>query len=454
MYNMSRNEEMMSTSRIVPGGHPIFGHLNRFTNDRLQFFLESLDQHGNMAQTRVLHKRVFFAYKPETFRQLMVEQANKVRKGAILKRTIGDLIGEGLLLSEGETHKRQRKLMQPTFQHTHLDKFGAVMVAATERVINTWQNDQPVNIVPAMTKITLDVVNKCLFDVDISEKADAIGEAMDVGLQYSTRLAARLLMRLPTKAGARMRHSWKVLKGTVSEIIQERRASGKDHGDLLSMLLQASDENGSMSEYQLRHEVLTLFAAGHETTANGLIWTLYLLGKNPHVAEKLLHELDSVLGERLPTVADLPKLPYLEMVVKEGLRLYPPAWTTSRAIVEPMEIDGVAVKPGDLVVLCMYAVHHNADYFPDPEKFDPERFSPDRESQIPRYAYLPFGAGPRVCIGSGFALMEARLILATLMQRISFTLVPEQTITMLPGATLRPAEPVMIQVGARQIVRA
>jgi cytochrome P450 len=301
-----------------------------------------------------------------------------------------------------------------------------------------WRDGARLDIADEMLRVTMLIVAKALFSADVAEDVQRVARAVETMQEF---MGQRSLLPpwVPTPRELRARRAVRDLDEVVYRLIRERRASGDDRGDLLSMLLLARDEDGNgMTDAQARDEVVTLLAAGHETTANTLNWTFYLLAQHPNVAAKLHAELDAVLAGRAPALADLAQLPYTEMVVKEAMRLYPAAWAVSREATEDVQLREVVIPKGSVAGLMLYSAHHDARWFPEPEKFDPERFSPEREHTIPRYAYLPFGAGPRVCIGNSFALMEARLLLATIAQRYTLALAPGQTVQTLARITLIP----------------
>jgi cytochrome P450 len=286
------------------------------------------------------------------------------------------------------------------------------------------------------------IIAKTLFDANLDDTA-AIGDAITVALHEVDDRFNRLILLpnwAPTASNRAMKDAVAKLDAIIQRFIDDRRASGEDKGDLLSMLLMARDEDtdGVMTDKQVRDEAMTLFGAGHETTAHALSWTWYALSQHPDAEARLHAELAEVLGGRAPTLEDLPRLKYTEQVVKEAMRLYPPAWTTTREAIADIELGGYPIRKGEVVVLPIYTIHRDPRYFPDPERFDPDRFSPEREKDIPKYAYLPFGGGPRVCIGNAFALMEARLIVATMAQRFSFSVAPGQIIEPQRMFTLRP----------------
>jgi cytochrome P450 len=291
---------------------------------------------------------------------------------------------------------------------------------------------------------TLDIVAKSLFGSDISGETRGVSQAMAVVMDQfigQANLAFVLPEKIPIPKSARLRRSVKHLDEVVYRLIRARRAAPKHTGDLLGALLEAQDERGSgMTDEQLRDEIMTLFLAGHDTTANALSWTWYLLSQNPEKEAALFTELRSVLGSRAPTAADLARLPYTEMVIKESMRLYPPAWGVGRRAIRDYELDGYRIPAGTNFFLLQWITQRDARFFPDPERFEPERWRDDpiRTGKLPRFAYFPFGGGPRVCVGAGFAMMEATLLLATIAQRFRLTLVPGQKIEPLFSVTLRP----------------
>jgi cytochrome P450 len=294
-----------------------------------------------------------------------------------------------------------------------------------------------------MVRLTLEVVAKCLFDADVGAEAKDIGRAIKVALEdfSSQRRLIRVPKSIPTPRNVRFEAAARRLDGIVRTIIEERRRSEEDRGDLLSMLMLARDEGGDrMTDKQLRDEVMTLFLAGHETTANALSWTLWLLSSNAAAEAKLAEELGRVLGGRAPTVEDLPDLSYAERVVKESMRLYPPAWVMGREAIGECEVGGYRMPAGTTAFMSQWVVHRDPRYHPDPERFEPDRWTAGYEEGLPRFAYFPFGGGPRQCIGASFAMTEARLILATIAQRFRMELAPGQSVEPYPSITLRPKE--------------
>ena len=357
-----------------------------------------------------------------------------------------DLLGKGLLISEGELWQRQRRLMQPAFHRDRIAGYGRTMVTSTERALGVWRDGETRDIHKEMMSLTLDIAARTLFNVEIASASDRIANALNAILIVTAKPARilRLVRSVPTRAERNYRRAVRDLDEIVYGIIRDRRAArargdAPKENDLLGMLLAAQDEDGSgMSDQQIRDETLTLLLAGHETTAIALSWAWYLLSQNPEAESKLHAELESVLGGRLPQTEDLPRLPYTERVVKESMRLYPPAYVVLRLSVEDCEIGGYKIPRGSSVGTSSWVVHRDPRYFPDPERFLPERWTDEFQRSLPRFAYFPFGGGPRVCIGAQFAMMEATLVLATVAQRYSLRMVPDHPVETSPSITLRP----------------
>jgi len=319
--------------------------------------------------------------------------------------------------------------------------YARVMTAYTEEMLQSWRPGETRDIHQDMMQLTLRVVVRCLFNVE-AEKTDIISSAMNLLMRNAT--GARMLLPpiaryLPTPSMIALRHAVGQLEQTVYDIIAARRASSADSGDLLSMLMNVRDEDGSgMSDKQLRDEVLTFLLAGHETTALALSWTWYLLSKHPEIEQKLHAELHRVLGGRSPEFADLSALAYTDRVIKESMRLYPPAWSLARTAIEDFELRGYKIPAGANIVMSQWIMHRNPKYFPDPEKFNPDRWLDPAMQKLPRFVYFPFGGGPRQCIGNMFALMETTLLLATMAQRFQLRILPDHPVIPVPSFTLRP----------------
>ena len=352
------------------------------------------------------------------------------------------ILGDGLLTSDGDFWRRQRRLAQPAFHRERVENYAKTMVSYTERMLEDWKVGEERDVHRDMMGLTLEIVAKTLVDADIAGDAEKVGEALGEIMAHFSDQGSGVFLRMipdsvPTPSNLRFRRANKRLEEFIYGIIEKRRRSGRDTGDLLSMLLHARDEDGSrMSDKQLRDELMTIVMAGHETTAIALSWTFYLLGKHPEVEEKLCSELEATLDGRPPTVEDLPRLSYTDAVIKESMRLYPPAWAIGREALEDCEIGGFHVPAKTQLFISQYVVHHDPRYFENPEAFAPERWADDLEKRLPKFAYFPFGGGPRLCIGQSFARMEAALLLATIVQ--NFRLEPVAWTTPDPTAFHNP----------------
>jgi len=421
-----------------------------YAKNPLAWMRQLRDTYGDLAETQVLGRPWFLVSHPDDIEWVLVKNAKKMKRDAyvgILERTLG----KGLLTSEGELWKRQRKLMSQAFTPKSIATYADTMSAVSDRGCH-WHDDQTIDLHAEMSRVTMEVVSAVLFGTDIgAAEVRTVSEAMEIinGF-YANSLEAVLQVPewVPTPRNRSLNAAVKRIDGVLFDIIGERRRSREKHHDLLGTLLAAVDDDGSaMTDQQLRDEAITLFLAGHETTALALGYTLMLLAKYPDVERRLLDELDAVLGGRLPTAEDSKHLPYTRQVLEEAMRLYPPAWTTGREVTEAIEVRGVTLPVGAQVLTSQWIVHRDPRFFPDPEAFDPDRFEKSKAKDRPKYAYFPFGGGPRICIGNHFAMMEAILILAIAMQRYHFELVPDQTLELAPSVTLRPKE------GVRAVVK-
>lgn len=418
------------------------GHLLMYRRDPLNFLLRNAREYGDLVRIQLARWFIFQVNHPDDVQQVLTKQAHKFYKAVIYKSTLSEYLGNGLLVSDGDFWKRQRQLAQPAFHTKRIQAYADVMSEYTQRMLAKWADGQRRDIAREMMRLTLYIVAKTLFDADVSGERHKVAKALEV-LLHSVIEESQIIVRLPdwVPTPARARKYWSIdtLHDITMGIIKERRASGEDKGDLLSMLLLAEGEGGDrMTDEQVRDEALTLFLAGHETTANALTWALYLLTQHPQIAQRLRDEVDGVLGKRVVTLADLPQLTYTEQVLKEAMRLYPPAWGFARQAVEDVTFAGYDFPKRTNFIIIPYVIHRDPRWFADPERFDPERFNAQNEPNITRYAYLPFGGGPRICIGNSFAMMEAKIILASIMQRFVLTrpsaqpAVPEALVTLRP----------------------
>ncbi len=433
---------------------PLIGNLPEFNSDRLGL-LQRVAQAGDVYGFHFGPFPAILFNKPEHVHSILVEHAYDFDKGAAIHNTFRSTAGDGIFSSEGDFHHHQRKLISPPFQPRHIASYADSMGQYAEQIQQTWSDGSVIDVNQKMTDLTLSTIGKVLFDADVFTETDELGAAVTALFAYITHTLSLLLplpYSWPTPLNRRTHKAVQILRDRIAQFIEERRNHPIDRNDFLSILLQARDEDGKpMSDDQVLAECLTLFGAGHETTATALTWTWYLLCQYPEIYEKVLQEVDSTLQGRTPGYDDLARLPYCLQVFKEAMRLYPPAYVLSRRALRDVEIDGYLISKNGVVLLAPYTLHRREDHFPHPEQFDPERFTPAREKLLPRYAYLPFGAGPRICIGLYFAMMEGHLLLATLAQRVRFSLLPEQTIQPDPlhHLTLRPTGAVNVSVQKR-----
>src|SRR5579863_9694390 len=429
--------------KFPPG--PPFG-LRRWSSvaggsrDPLTFFSEIAREYGDFVGLRILNFRILLINHPDHIEDVLVNHPKKFIKGRILKAN-KRVFGSGLLTSEGDFWLRQRRLAQPAFHRARIATYATTMVEYTERLLHEWQDGEERDIRKEMMRVTLQIVGKTLFDADVERDAQDVGKSLEMLLEIGADFRRTLFIPhwLPTPTNLRLERAIRRIEKVLYRIIAEKRASGRDAGDLLSMLLAAQDEDGSrMTDKQLRDEAITLFLAGHETTENTLSWTWWLLAQNPAVEAKLHDELQTVLAGRAPALDDLPKLVYTNHIITESMRLYPPAWGTARTAVEDVEIAGYSVPKGSGVSFAQWTVHRDARWYDAPDEFRPERWEGDLLKRIPRFAYFPFGGGPRQCIGNNFAVMEASLLLATLAQQFRISLLPGREIVPAASITLRP----------------
>lgn len=433
--------------------HPIWGHLPAFRADRLAFLELCARSAGDIVPVRLGPIRIMLLNHPDLVEEVLVAKNKSFRKHFALRQARPSL-GEGLLTSEGETWRRQRKLAQPAFHRDRIAAYAEIMVRRTLNRLATWSHGQTRDLHEDMMSLTLEIVSECLFGADVSGSTAAAGAAMDVLTRAFTERVNRLIpvpSFIPTPSNVRFNRAKRRLEEILKGIIAERRRLGEDRGDLLAMLLAATDEESGarMTDKMLRDEAMTLFLAGHETTANTLVWAFYALAKHPRAEERLHAELTEALGSRPPECADLARMPYVEAVILETLRLHPTVWLLGREALEPVEIGGARIAKGMTVWMSQWVIQRDPRFFADPLAFEPERWLDGLIKRIPRYAYFPFGGGPRICIGDGFAKTEAALLLAAIAQRYKLSLVPGAVVEHVPTITLRPAGAVPMVVTQR-----
>lgn len=432
----------MATYHYPPGPkpRPIFGNLLEFRKDQLGFMTNLQRTYGDAATLYFFKTPAVLFTRPEAIRYVLIENARNFINRPVFE-SLRLVLGDGLLSIDGDFHRQQRRMVQPAFHKQRVESYRDTMVACTESMLAEWSHGSQRDIADEMMRVTMRIVAKALFNIDIASQIEALSQAFFEASEYSRRARApwRLRVNLPFTRYGKYARARKFLDDTMAELIAKHRASGEDSGDVISMLLQAQDEDGSaMPDQQVRDETLTLLAAGHATTANTLSWAFYLLSNHPEQRNKLLDELRRVLGGQPPTVDDLAKLPYLDMVVKEAMRLYPPAWMQPRYTVDDFEYDGYRIRRGTVIFMCQWVTQRLPDLWPDPDVFKPERFAPETGQKYHPQAYFPFGAGSRICIGMPFANLEARILLATILQRYvprlapGFPVVPQPMVTLFP----------------------
>lgn len=436
-------------------GLPLFGNAPNFRRDPIGF-LEHCAACGDVVPIKMMKVRGFQVNHPDLVEQVLVQTGRAFAKsppGDRHGRDVGQMLfGNGLLTSEGEFWLRQRRLAQPAFHRERIAAYGEIMVAYTERALNSWQGGETRDSHRDMMAITLEIVAKTLFNAELDSEVAMISDAMDVIMDrfQHGQVSFQPPLWLPTPGNRRFMRAIAELDTLIYRLIAERRTTGADPGDLLAMLLAARDDDGQgMSDKQLRDELMTFFLAGHETTALSLSWTWLLLSRHPEVRERVEAELDTVLAGRSPTIADLPLLKYTEQVLRESMRLYPPAWGLNRFAVQDVELGGARIPRGSFIFASQWTMHRDARFFPDPLSFRPERWTEAFTKQLPRYAYFPFGGGARLCIGMAFAQMEAALLLATIAQRFRLTLVPGHPVEPQPSITMRPKYGLRMTIAAR-----
>jgi cytochrome P450 len=428
----------MPTLAIPESRHlPFVGALPFYFRDPLHY-LETESRKGDIVRMRTLGKSAWLVSEPTLIDQVLVKSAPLFQKDVFL-RGLKTVLGEGLLASSGDFWKRQRRLIQPAFHRDRIAGYAKVMTDHASRAVATWRGGQSLDIHHELMSLTAEIVTACLFGTtagDVSEVAACI-EIIMQRFSNPLYLALPKLGTLPLPSNRRFQEVAPRLDRIVRGFIEERRKGDLGH-DLLGMLLAARDDDGSsMSDQQVRDEVLILFLAGHETTALSLSWTLHELALNPEVEHRLHEELARVLGGREPTFEDLPRLEYTARIVTESLRLHPPAWSVGRESIERFDLGGHSFEKGAWIWIPTWAIHRDARWFPEPLAFRPERWEDGLAKKIPKFAYHPFGGGPRICIGNQFALMETSLLLATLCQKFWLRGEPGHRVVADPAITLR-----------------
>jgi len=438
----------------------VVGSLRYFTAfalDPIGFVAGRFRQYGDLYFTPTNDGGLYVIKHPDHMREVLVTRASSFTKEHTAFTMLQRVLGEGLLTTDGDTWTRQRRMVQPAFAPSRMAGYAQIMTGETRRTSDSWKSAgkrSERDMSDEMTSLTLRIVGRTLFGHDVpDDDIRAVGRAMDA-FQRSLSTPDFLPAWLPTPGRRELDRSMRKLNAIIHGLIEARQSkpSAEPRSDLLEMLVTAVDvegRGGTLSVKEVRDQLVTLFLAGHETTSNALTWTWALLAKNPG-SERALHaELDAVLGDRAPELADLERLPYTEQVIAEAMRLYPPIYVIARRASEDTEVGGYPVPRGAEVILWVYMAHRDPRFFPDPEAFRPERFTKEAVAQLPKLAYLPFGGGPRACIGKTFAMMEARLILATLAQRHRVALASGQSLDVRPRITLTPKRGMKMVVSTR-----
>jgi len=445
-----------SRNRRPPGptGLPVLGLTLAIRRDALGTLRHVAHEYGDIVRMPIAFQDRIFLNHPDYIEQVLVIQQAKFHKSELTKRVTEGLLGQGLLISEGDFWRRQRRLMQPSFHRSRVDEYAATMAESAQRHIQGWTDGEQRDIAVEMMALTLDVAVRTLFGTTLPTEARQVGRAMTFLMRYQLgrqRSFIRIPETWPTPRNKRALSELNFLDSLVYRIVEERRSQGNSNhrNDLLSLLMSAMDEDGAqMTPKQLRDETMTLFLAGHETTAQTLAWTWHLLGENYAVEARLHEELRGVLNGRSPEPRDLPKLPYLDALLHEVLRLYPPAYITARTSIEPSQIGGYDFPTGSTMLMSQWVMHRDSRFYDAPDAFRPERWLDGLADRLPAGAYFPFGDGPRRCIGQGFAMLEAAIVIGTLAQRFEFRRVPGHLVEPEPLVTLRPRH------GIRMILRA
>ena len=433
------------------------GSLPDFRRDPLDLLMRGFHELGEVVRFRLFNRSLVLLAHPHHARHVLQEHAANYSKRTRGFTVLRDLLREGLLTSEGQHWLRQRRIAQPGFHRARIAGLGDTMTRAATELVDDWLHRAPetTDVTADMMTLTLRIVGETLLSTDVTRKADRVGAALNITLRQGNEAIGRIIPRpaawWPSPANRRLRAAMQTLDEVILDIIGTRRQGNSDPDDLLSMLLNARDEETGegMSDRQLRDEVMTIFLAGHETTAIALGWTWYLLSCHPAVRERLHGEVDTVLGGQPPQVADLPRLGYVEQVVKESMRLYPPAWVISRCADQDDVIGGHRIPAGSIVLVSPYVTHRHPGFWEHPDTFDPDRFETAREAGRPPFVYFPFGGGPRLCIGNSFAMMELVLVVSSIAQRCRLDLVPGEVVGTRPLITLRSATPITMRVTKR-----
>ena len=447
-----------------PPGPSFFGRIlsgRAFRQNAADYMEECAIKYGDLVHYRAAAYHIYQLNHPDLVSDFLLKDANKHHRGIVMQRAKA-VLGEGLLTSEEPTHMRQRRLAQPAFHRTRIAAYGEVIGSYADKMTRRWQSGTVVDLHAQMLELALVIVGKCLFDVDVQadvKKVEAAVNAFMGFLPLAVLPFSEQIQRMPIPAMKRIRKGQDELDDLIYRMIRERRANPGDRGDLLSMLLESVDtegdaenaKGGTMSDQQVHDECTTVLLAGHETTANALSFSVWLLAKHPEIQQRLYEESHAILGDRPPVADDYSKLKYAEMVFAEAMRLYPPVWVTARSAAQSYEIAGYPIAKGSILLAPQFVIHRDARFYDDPLKFDPERFTEANKAGRPRFAYYPFAAGSRQCIAEGLAWMEGVLVLSAIAKDWKLTLPPNapEEIAVQPAISLRPKHGVPLIVEKR-----
>lgn len=433
-----------------PKGLPFVGNTRDLARDRLGFLTQTAHEYGDVADMQFAGRRFVLLSHPDHIRHVLIENNQNYVKGSFFQDRI-EFLGNGLLNSEGEEWRRQRHLIEPAFHPARIAGYAELMTSYTERLIDSWEDGEIRNIHTDMMRLTLEIVAKALFDVDIRNDEGDIAQALSTVMEHFRLATSRLVNTpnwVPTHGNIQYLRAARALDRIVEEIIEERRQNG-DAGDVVSRLLQTTNEQGeTMSTEEIHDQVMTLILAGHETTAQALTFTWYLLSRHPRTEEQLLTELDTILGDRQPTLQDVDKLMFTEKVVRESMRLYPPIYGIVREPIKDDVIGGYQIEAGETVQMLQWIVHRDPRFYDEPQAFYPERWTKEFRKNLHPFAYFPFSGGPRRCIGDRFAMLEIRLVVATLLQSIHLAATADE-LELAPALTLRPKDGLEMRVERR-----
>jgi cytochrome P450 len=438
-----------------PRGLPLIGNLLALGKDPLDFFAETAKRYGDLVSLDLAGWQTLLVSDLPAIEKILVDDHRNYVKHRFFWRHVTAVFGKGLLTSEGESWQRQRRLAAPAFAGRQLLAYDSAMVALTRQMLDGWKDGEVIDIHPEMMGLTLRIAAKTLFDSEVERDIRDMDHAMnDLIVEVASRYKRPIFVpdAIPLPGHLRYRRAIRTVERVVSSMIAERRASGlENRNDFLSRLMAARDEAGKpMSDTLLRDEAITLLLAGHETTALALSWTWFLLGQHPDAQSRMAAEIAEVLGDRPARADDLPTLKFTESVVTEAMRLYPPAWAIGRESTQPFELGGYSFPAGTTIFIIPWVLHRDSRYFEEPEAFRPERWMGSLARELPRFAYMPFGGGPRICIGQRFAMIEAVLVLTTMAQRFSMEWQPDRKITPFPSITLRPNGGVWLKIKERR----